>query len=130
MSPWLLVSGFLLLGAAMAHSLIGEKVILKRLFRRTEDRDEPARRATDDPTLRATLRLAWHSLSVALAGFAVLLTTAAFLPASDAVGSALVGPVAVTMLALALLSLGIARGRHVGWMWYAAAAVAALSAGR
>lgn len=130
MSLWLLVGGLLLLGAAVVHSLVGEKVVLARLFRRAADREEPSRRASDDPSLRATLRLSWHSLSVALAGFAALMLTAAFQAPSDAVGWALVRLVAATMLALVLLSLLIARGRHVGWMWYAAAAVAALSAGR
>ena len=90
MNLWLLAGGLLLLGAAVAHSLLGEKLVLQRLFRRADGADAQSRRASDDPTLRATLRL-----------------------------------VAATFLALTVLSLVIARGRHIGWMWYAAAAVAA-----
>lgn len=124
MNLWLLAGGLLLLGAAVAHSLLGEKLVLQRLFRRADGADAQSRRASDDPTLRATLRLTWHSLSVTLLGFAGLMFTAAFQSGGLAWPAAL-RLVAATFLALTVLSLVIARGRHIGWMWYAAAAVAA-----
>ncbi len=124
MNLWLLAGGLLLLGAAVAHSLLGEKLVLQRLFRRADGAEAQSRRASDDPTLPATLRLTWHSLSVTLLGFAGMMFTAAFRSGGLAWPAAL-RLVAATFLALTVLSLVIARGRHIGWMWYAAAAVAA-----
>lgn len=121
MNPWLLAGGLLVLGAATAHSLLGEKVVLRRLFRRTGEEHAPGRRASDDPQLRALLRLTWHSVSVALVGLAALLFAAAV--RADVATTATLRVVAATLLGLALLSLLIARGRHIGWMWYAVAAL-------
>lgn len=125
MNLWLLSGALLVLGAAMAHSLLGEKVVLRRIHRRGGSEDGPNRRAADDPLTRQTLRLAWHSLSIALVGYAGIL----FLAAVD--GATFGGSwrptmrlLSATFAALALLSLVVARGRHVGWMWFAAVAVA------
>lgn len=123
MNPWLMTGCLLLFGAAMAHALTGEKVILPRLFRHPAD-GSAARRAADDPSTRQAVRLAWHSLTLALVGYGLVLVLAAF--DADAFGSAWVGTtrlLAAVLTALAALSLVIARGRHVGWMWYAAAAM-------
>jgi hypothetical protein len=125
MNWWLLAGGVLVLGAALAHSLLGEKVVLRRVYRHSENDAAQNRRAADDPVTRQTLRLAWHSLTVALLGFAGILLQAAFDGA--AFGSSWRGTMMIlsaTFGALALLSLVIARGRHVGWMWFAAVAVA------
>ncbi len=121
MNAWLMTGCVLVLGAALVHALTGEKVILPRLFRRHAEGQE--RRAADDPAMRSAVRLAWHSLTVALIGDAVLLAMASL--DANAFGNAWVGAMrvlALVMLALAALSLGLARGRNVGWMWYAAAA--------
>lgn len=123
MNGWLLTAGVLLFGSAMAHALTGEKVILPRLFRHPSDAGT-SRRAADDPTTRQAVRLAWHSVTIALIGYALLLLLAAF--DADAFGSAWLGTtnlLATVLAALAALSLFMARGRHVGWMWYAAAAM-------
>jgi len=118
---WFLTGTALLIGAATAHSLLGEKVTLRRLDRHADDE---ARRAPDDPTARRTLRLTWHSLSVALLGYALLLLVAGLnVRAYANVGADAVRMLAAALFALALLSLFVARGRHVGWIWYAAAAV-------
>ena len=125
MNWWLLTGGVLVLGAALAHSLLGEKVVLRRVYRHAEGDAGPNRRAADDPVTRQTLRLAWHSLTVALLGFAGILFQAAFDGA--AFGASWRGVMLVlsaTFGALAVLSLVVARGRHVGWMWFAAVAVA------
>lgn len=122
MNGWLMTGCILLLGAAMAHALTGEKVILPRLFRHPVEGGVP-RRAADDPSTRQAVRLAWHSVTIALVGYALLLVLAAF--DADAFGSAWFGVtrlLTAVLAALAALSLVIARGRHVGWMWYAAAA--------
>jgi hypothetical protein len=121
MNGWLMTGCILVLGAALVHALTGEKVILPRLFRRPAEGQD--RRAADDPAMRAAVRLAWHSLTVALVGDAALLAMASL--DANAFGNAWLGAtrvLAVVMLALAVLSLALARGRNVGWMWYAAAA--------
>jgi hypothetical protein len=114
------------MGAALAHSLVGEKVVLRRLYRRGGERAEVGRRAGDDASTRRAIRLAWHSLSVSLVGFAMLLLTSGIDHRAVGEGWNSLAPViAATFAALTVLSLLISRGRHVGWMWYAAAAVAA-----
>ena len=126
MNWWLLSGALLVLGAAMAHSLLGEKVVLRRIHRRPSGSDEgPNRRTADDPLTRQTLRLAWHSLSVALLGYAGILFVAAVDGAAFG-GSwrATLQLLSATFAGLAVLSLVVARGRHVGWMWFAAVAVA------
>ena len=123
MNGWLMTACVLLMGASMAHALTGEKVILPRLFRHPSDAGS-SRRAADDPSTRQAVRLAWHSVTIALVGYALVLLLAAF--DADAFGSLWLGTtrlMAAVLAALAALSLVIARGRHVGWMWYAAAAM-------
>lgn len=128
MNALLLTGAILTLGAAMAHSLLGEKVVLRRLFRA---HPEEERRAADDPNTKRAMRVAWHSLTVALLGYAMLfllggVDRSVFGDAWPAVMRLL----AATFTGLALLSVVMARGRHVGWMWYAAtAATAWLSVG-
>lgn len=127
MNWWLLAGAMLVLGAALAHSLLGEKVILHRLFRRAAEREGPSysRRAADDPMTRQTLRLVWHSLSVVLVGLAAILMVAAV--DGQAFGESwrvVMLLLTATFGGLAVLSLVIARGRHVGWMWFAATALA------
>jgi hypothetical protein len=128
MNWWLLAGAMLVLGAAMAHSLLGEKVILHRLFRRATEGDPAAghnRRAVDDPLTRQTLRLAWHSLSVVLLGLsAILLVGAVDGGAFGGAWRAVMLILTATFAGLAVLSLAIARGRHIGWMWFAATALA------
>lgn len=122
MNGWMMTACVLIFGAALAHALTGEKVILPRLFRHPADAGT-SRRAADDPSTRQAVRLAWHSVTIALVGYALVLVLAAF--DADAFGSAWTGTtslLAAVLAALAALSLVIARGRHVGWMWYAAAA--------
>lgn len=126
MNWWSLSGAVLLMGAALAHSLVGEKVVLRRLYRRGGDRAEVGRRSVDDASTRRSIRLAWHSLSVSLVGFAMLLLTAGLDHRAVAAGWNTLAPmIAATFAALTLLSLVIARGRDIGWMWYAAAAAAA-----
>ena len=124
MNWWLLAGSLLVLGAAMAHSLLGEKVILHRLFRRSEGGgDGHNRRAVDDPVTRQTLRLAWHSLSVVLVGLAgVLLLASVDGRAFGGSWRGVMSLLTATFAGLALLSLVVARGRHVGWIWFAATA--------
>jgi hypothetical protein len=125
MNWWLLAAALLVLGSALAHSLLGEKVVLRRVYRHTNEKDGQNRRAADDPLTRQTLRLAWHSMTIALLGFAALLVLAALsgLPYGNGWDVAL-RIISLTFGALSVLSLAIARGRHIGWMWFLATAIA------
>jgi hypothetical protein len=126
MNWWSLTGAVLLLGAALAHSLVGEKMVLRRLYRRGGERAEEGRRSSDEAGTRRAVRLTWHSLSLCLVGFAMLLLTSGIDHRAVGTGwNALAPVIAATFAALTALSLFVSRGRHVGWMWYAAAAVAA-----
>jgi hypothetical protein len=125
MNWWLFAAALLVFGSALAHSLLGEKVVLRRVYRHAHEPEGQNRRASDDPLTRQTLRLAWHSLTVALIGFTALLVLAAFsgLPYGNGWDVAL-KIISLTFGGLSLLSLAVARGRHIGWMWFLAASVA------
>lgn len=107
-SVLLFVAAALGTGVALAHSILGERYILIRLFRRS---DLPTLFGGTDFT-RRTLRFAWHLTSIAWLGFAALLWLMAGggldLPAAGWV-------VAVTFLASALLTAWHSRGRHLAW---------------
>ena len=115
------VGAALLFGVGLAHSYLGERYILIRLFKRT---DLPQLFGSDVFT-RRTLRFAWHLTSVAWWGFAaVLLAAAQASPATVAV------VVSLTFLASALITLAGSRGRHLAWPVFLAIAVAAWLAAR
>lgn len=95
----------------LAHSWLGERYILMRLFRR---QDIPHLFGSDKFTKR-TLRLAWHITSVAWFGAAAMLFLLASLPL-DASTHPLSRAIAATFLASAVLALIGSRGRHFSWV--------------
>lgn len=107
-----------LLGAA--HSYLGERYILIRLFRRA---DLPQLFGSDVFTKR-TVRFAWHLTTVAWLGLAALLLFIAQPSASVSVRSvgAAVGATAVVSAAVTLVG---SRGRHLAWIVFLAVAAAA-----
>lgn len=92
----------------LAHSVLGERFILVRLFR--SDRLPKLFGGTEFTT--RTLRFAWHITTVLWWGFAVLLWQ---------IGDGLASPeltlrvIGYTSLAGALLPLVITRGKHLSW---------------
>jgi hypothetical protein len=119
------MNGFLVAGAVLAvavgvaHSYLGERYILIRLFRRS---DLPTLFGSDDFTKR-TLRFAWHLTTLAWWGAALILF---------AYGTSLAAPseigiriISVTFLASAVLALVASRGRHLSWLVFLAIALAA-----
>ena len=112
----------LAIGVGIAHSYLGERYILIRLFRRT---DLPHLFGSDLFT-RRTLRFAWHVTTVAWWGFAALL----LLVARGASISTIGGAIALTFAATALIAFAGSRGRHLAWPVFAAIAVAAWYATR
>ncbi|WP_440225201.1 hypothetical protein ACQQ2N_08095 [Dokdonella sp. MW10] len=109
MSP-LHIAAILAFLLGLAHSVLGERYILVRLFRRA---DLPKLFGGTAFTTR-TLRFAWHLTTLLWWGMAVLLWQAA-----EPDGITRAGVLAVigwTSLAAGLLPLVITRGRHLSWI--------------
>lgn len=94
------------LGAA--HSVLGEKYILVRLFRRN---DLPKLFGSAEFTTR-TLRFAWHLTTIAWFGFAALLVRAAH---GELSGEAL-RIIGATFVLSGLVALIGSRGKHLAWI--------------
>jgi hypothetical protein len=106
----------LVFALGLAHSLLGERYILIRLFRRA---DLPQMFGSDVFTKR-TLRFAWHLTTVVWWGIAWLLWRMS--------GSALTVPeVATTIVWVSALSgliaLVASRGQHLSWLAFFAIAL-------
>ena len=114
-----LVAALLSFGVGVAHSVLGEKYILIRLFRRT---DIPKLFGGTEFTIR-TLRFAWHITTIAWWGAAVLFLLMAQRPLSSAVVSAVLAGV---FLVSALITLVASRGRHLAWPVFLVIGVIAL----
>lgn len=93
----------------LAHSVLGERYILMRLFRRD---DLPKLFGGTEFTTR-TLRFAWHITTILWWGFAAML----WLLSSGRSGPALtLSIIGYTSIACGLLPLVITRGRHLSWL--------------
>lgn len=92
----------------VAHSVLGERYILTRLFRRD---DLPQLMGSAEFTMR-TLRFAWHLTTIAWWGFAAII----FLLAQHSISFQSLSTVsAVTFLVTGAITLVVSRGRHVAW---------------
>jgi hypothetical protein len=102
---------------AGAHSYLGERYILTRLFRR---QDLPKIRGSSQFT-KDTLRFAWHLTSVAWIGCAALLASLASAPRGNLQTRILSGTFAFS----GVVTLVGSRGRHLAWVvFFAIAALA------
>jgi len=125
-SPLLAAGAVLAFGIGLAHSVLGERYVLIRLFRR---RDLPKLFGADTFT-RRTLRFAWHLTTLAWWGFAAQMALASgALTEVDPTSEPLLQAVAWTFLASAVLGLAVTRGRHLAWPVFLAIAVCAWFAG-
>lgn len=120
---WLQLAAWAIALTGVAHSYLGERFILIRLFKRD---DLPQLFGSADFTKR-TLRFAWHLTSVAWWGFAALLLLLAD-GANSGDSVALV--IAATASVSAVVALVGSRGRHLSWLVFLAVALVALGAGR
>jgi hypothetical protein len=101
---------------ALAHSYLGERYLLVRLFRRP---DLPRLFGGVDFTKR-TLRFAWHLTSLAwLSLAAILVKLSSHVPAKPEMGLLLAGTFATS----GLIALVGSRGRHLAWVVFIAIAV-------
>ena len=116
-------AAFLTVAVGVAHSYLGERYILTRLFRRD---DLPKIQGSSDFTIR-TLRFAWHLTSVAWWGFAavlVLLAQPSFAP------SALGAIIGCTFLVHFVIAFAGSRGKHLSWIFFLAIGVITMYATR
>lgn len=115
----LYVAALLTFAVGLAHSVLGEKYILMRLFRRP---DLPKLFGDTAFTAR-TLRFAWHLTTVAWWGFGAMLVLASRGLLSS-VNTLLV--LAATMAVTAAIILVASRGRHLAWPVFLAIAIVSL----
>lgn len=105
----LYLAAILLGGIGIAHSYLGERFILQRLFRRG---GLPVLLGGTKFT-QNTLRFAWHLTTVAWWGFAVLLVLLAHPPVRpETLGQVIAGVFAIHFLVALIAS----RGRHLAWI--------------
>jgi hypothetical protein len=103
------LAALLLALAGIAHSYLGERYILIRLFRRA---DLPKLFGGTQFTTQI-LRLAWHVTSLAWWGFAALL---AMLARAAPTREGICWVAGITFLLTAVAILIFTRGRHLAWM--------------
>jgi hypothetical protein len=103
------VAAILLFGLGLAHSVLGERYILIRLFQRD---NLPKLFGGKEFTTR-TLRFAWHITTVAWWGFAALLLLAASSRLDQRSALTILG---WTVVISGVLPLVITRGRHLSWV--------------
>ena len=117
----LYVAAFLAIAIGIAHSYLGERYLLTRLFR-----------SATLPTLfggteftERTLRFAWHVTSVAWWGFAAILIVLANPPVSSRVVGLVIGSTFLVHCAVAFFG---SRGKHLSWLIFLAIAALVYSA--
>ena len=109
----LYLAAVLLFLLGLAHSLLGERYILVRLFRRD---NLPRLFGSPEFTVR-TLRFAWHITTVAWWGLAALLVAIAqdgFGPPET--GATVARIIGWTAIISGLLPLILTRGKHWSWL--------------
>lgn len=106
----------------IAHSVLGERYILMRLFRRE---GLPKLFGGTEFTTR-TLRFAWHVTTIAWWGFAALLVQ---LAQGSLTASSVALAIGVTFMATGLVTLIASGGRHLAWSVFLAIGGIALYVG-
>ncbi len=107
LSPWLLVAAALAFLLGLGHSVLGERYILRRLFRRA---DLPHLFGSDVFTKR-TLRFAWHLTTVVWWGVAATMLLLGYGHARG--GLQVLG---ITAFASAFVTAVGSRLRHPAWI--------------
>lgn len=120
----LLIAALLIFATGCAHSYLGERYILMRLFKR----DDLPKLFGGTAFTAGTLRFAWHITTVAWWAFALLLFFASRGPLSSAMVLQVIAGAAVASAALPLF---FTKGKHLSWVVFLlVAALVFLSVGR
>lgn len=115
------IAAVLLFVIGFAHSYLGERYILIRLFRRGE---LPKLFGGTEFT-KNTLRFAWHLTTVAWWGFAIiLLHLAQSAPSITLVGNI----IGVTFLVHFCMAIVGSKGKHLSWVFFLLIGLSALYA--
>lgn len=117
MNTYFIIAGLLAFIIGLAHSVLGERYILIRLFKR-----ELPRLFGSDLFTKQTLRFAWHLTTAAWWGMAVIFVALA-LREVDNTSVIVVNIIAITFLVSAVVSLFGSRGRHFSWIVFILIAV-------
>ncbi len=112
----LIAAALLVLLISGAHSYLGERYILMRLFRRS---DLPKLFGSDEFT-RKTLRFAWHITSLAWLGLAGVMILMASPGGVTSAGLSRV--ISLTFGLSGIVALVGSRGRHLSWIVFFAIA--------
>ena len=115
----LLVAIGLIVFIGLAHSYLGERYILVRLFRRPL----PELFGSDEFT-KKTLRFAWHITTIAWMGLAAILWQ---VHGGHASYSNLLGVVGAAFGISAIVALLASRGRHLSWLVFGAISIICLT---
>jgi hypothetical protein len=114
--PMLLyLAAALMILTGLAHSALGERYILTRLFRR----DNLPELFGSTAFTTGTLRFAWHLLTVVWCGIATLVVKAATQPLDTRTVLHVIAAVAGIS---GVLPLYLTRGRHLSWLVFFAVA--------
>ena len=105
------LAAILIFLVGLAHSLLGERFILTRLFRR----DNLPKLFGGTEFTTATLRFAWHLTTIAWWAFAVLLWQLDSGPPTSAFILKVIG---YSSIASGLLPLFMTRGKHLVWILF------------
>jgi hypothetical protein len=110
MNVMLLIGGVLSALIGIAHSVLGEKLVLGPLF----SRGEVPKLIGSTTFARHTLRFTWHLTTVLLVGVGTVVVLLA-LTQVDAHATLILHVFAITFAVCSLLSLVGARARHFSW---------------
>ncbi|MDJ0778603.1 MAG: hypothetical protein QNJ85_12125 [Gammaproteobacteria bacterium] len=113
MTSLLYAAALMAVAIGLAHSLLGERYILQRLFRRGGL--PPLFGGTG--FTRNTLRFAWHLTTLAWWGFAAVLVALAQPTLERSILGNIVG---IVFLLHALVALAGSRGKHFSWLVFLA----------
>ena len=109
MSVALYSASLLILLVGLAHSYLGERYILTRLF----DRGDLPKLFGSEEFTAQTLRFAWHITSIAWLGLAAVLLASTRPPVTPSALGMIVG---ITFLVHFLVALLGSRGQHLSWL--------------
>ena len=110
MNVFLMVAGLLSALIGVAHSVLGEKLVLRPLF----ERGDVPKLLGSTAFAHRTLRFTWHLTTVLLLGIGAVVVDLSLLP-PDSTSTCVIQVLAATFTVCSLLSLIGARAKHFSW---------------